>query len=91
VSKTSTAPLEYLRFQMMMKEAKGLEAIVAATWKRGGVPAFFKGNLTDIVRVMPSKAIQLAAFDTYKVALSRTDTVCPRNNVACLLHGPCFC
>jgi hypothetical protein len=38
---------------------------------RRGVLGFFSGNSADIIRVIPSKAIELAAFDLYKSLLTR--------------------
>ena len=75
MSKTSTAPIEFVRMQMMMKGSPGLVNIITNAWQRGGPGAFFNGNMTDILRITPQKAIQLAAFDTYKGWFSKKDPV----------------
>eukprot|EP00959_Pyramimonas_sp_CCMP1952_P164048 3429832-Pyramimonas_sp.AAC.2 len=60
----------------MMKGSPGLFNIIGQAWQRGGPGAFFTGNMTDIIRITPQKAIQLAAFDKYKSFFSRKDKVC---------------
>ena len=46
---------------MVDKGGATLASVVAATWKEGGVAAFFNGNLTDVLRTAPQKSVQLAA------------------------------
>jgi len=74
MSKTATAPIEFVRMQMMVGRGGGLANIVATAWAKGP-QAFFAGNLADVVRVTPSKAVQLAAFDSFKRVLSKRDKV----------------
>ncbi|KAL0033044.1 hypothetical protein WJX77_012276 [Trebouxia sp. C0004] len=69
LSKTTIAPIETIRMQVMGNKGTIMESI-ARTWGRKGVLGFFSGNSADILRVMPSKAIELAAFDAYKKMLS---------------------
>ncbi|DBA66960.1 TPA: hypothetical protein ACH3X2_002072 [Trebouxia sp. C0005] len=69
LSKTTIAPIETIRMQVMGNKGTVMESI-ARTWGRKGVLGFFSGNSADILRVMPSKAIELAAFDAYKKLLS---------------------
>eukprot|EP00976_Prorocentrum_cordatum_P077725 1182809-Prorocentrum_minimum.AAC.2 len=59
----------------MMKGSPGLFNIIGQAWQRGGPGAFFTGNMTDIIRITPQKAIQLAAFDKYKSFFSRKDKI----------------
>jgi hypothetical protein len=89
MSKTATAPIEFVRMQMMVGQGGGLANIVATAWAKGP-QAFFAGNLADVVRVTPSKAVQLAAFDSFKRVLSKRDKV---RFVTLLAHmdGPRSC
>lgn len=64
-AKTGTAPLEKLRMSLMTSKSEPLQ-IIADTWRQGGIAAFFDGNGADVLRVMPSKAIELGAFDGLK-------------------------
>jgi len=75
VSKTATAPVEFVRMKMMVGGAKagGFLEVVAAAWKQNGALGFFNGNLADVIRVTPTKAVQLAAFDVFKRKLSKKD------------------
>lgn len=77
VSKTATAPVEFVRMKMMVGGAKagGFLEVVAAAWKQNGALGFFNGNLADVIRVTPTKAVQLAAFDVFKRKLSKKDEV----------------
>ena len=50
-----------------------LRDVMTGTWQRGGLLGFFSGNEADVLRTMPSKAIELSAFDLYKRLLSRRD------------------
>lgn len=70
VSKTATAPLETVRMQMMTGTKGSLREVVKTTWVNGGLLGFFSGNEADVLRTMPSKAIELASFDLYKKLLS---------------------
>ena len=83
VSKTATAPIETVRMKLMTGAGKGKSIldVVAATWRAGAVPAFFAGNMADVVRTAPQKAIQLAAFDAYKKLFSRDDPSKPGRKV----------
>jgi solute carrier family 25 phosphate transporter 23/24/25/41 len=48
-----------------------LSNVISATWAQNGVKGFFRGNLVNVVRTIPTKSIQFAAFDGIKVALTR--------------------
>jgi solute carrier family 25 phosphate transporter 23/24/25/41 len=47
VSRTVTAPLETLRLQMMIRSSTNMGATVKEVAK-GGLGAFYKGNLTNV-------------------------------------------
>ncbi|KAL3135657.1 hypothetical protein ABBQ38_006136 [Trebouxia sp. C0009 RCD-2024] len=72
LSKTLIAPIETIRMQVMGNKGTVVESI-GRTWRRKGFFGFFSGNSADILRVMPSKAIELTAFDAYKKLLSHED------------------
>ncbi|KAK9821932.1 hypothetical protein WJX81_004115 [Elliptochloris bilobata] len=71
-SRTATAPLEMLRLQAMAGclEAPGLAGAFRATLARGGWPALYKGNLLNVVKSAPQKAIDFFAFDVLKGLLA---------------------
>jgi hypothetical protein len=73
LAKTATAPLEAVKLQLVQGRAGALEA-AARLYAAGGAAAFFRGNLLDVARSTPSKAIELAAFEALRrplLALSR--------------------
>lgn len=49
MSKTATAPIEFVRMQMMVGKGGGIAQIVNTAWAKGPT-AFFAGNLADVVR-----------------------------------------
>jgi len=71
VSKTATAPMECIRLQLMTGTGATLSEVCRSTWGSGGIRAFFRGNLVDVARGIPSKSIQLTAYELYKQALTR--------------------
>ncbi|CAK0749761.1 hypothetical protein CVIRNUC_001936 [Coccomyxa viridis] len=71
ISKTATAPLESIRMQIMTGNKGTVMEIMRSTYERGGLLGFFSGNDADVLRTMPSKAIELASFDMYKKTLGR--------------------
>jgi len=77
LAKTGTAPLEKLRMSLMTSSTAQPLQIIADTWRQGGVTAFFGGNAVDVLRVMPSKAIELAAFDGFKRLFARVPLSLP--------------
>ena len=70
VTKTATAPLETLRIKLMA-HGGSIQGTVVSTYQAGGLQAFFKGNAVNVVRTVPSKAIQFWSFDAYKRMLRR--------------------
>ena len=78
VSKTATAPIELVRMKVMVgaKAAAGGAApsvgeVIRATYASGGPAAFFKGNAVNVMRTVPTKAIQFASYDAFKRLLRR--------------------
>ena len=74
VGKTATSPIEVVRMRLMVGQGGlGFVQIAREIWAAGRVKGFFAGNFADVVRVAPQKAVQLAAFDSFKRLLGKTD------------------
>ena len=62
MSKTATAPIETVRLRMMVGGAKvTIPGVIAETFSHGGIGAFFRGNLINCLRTMPTKSVQFIA------------------------------
>ncbi|KAI7996878.1 hypothetical protein LOK49_LG10G02279 [Camellia lanceoleosa] len=82
-SKTVTAPLDRIKLLMQThglragQEAakKGIGFIEAFTMigKQEGIKGYWKGNLPQVIRVIPYSAVQLFAYETYKKLLRGKD------------------
>ena len=68
-SRTATAPLESMRLRMMTSRHHTLALAVRQTLATSGWQGLFKGNLANVVRAAPQKAIDFFAFEAYKSAL----------------------
>ncbi|KAK9814714.1 hypothetical protein WJX72_010326 [[Myrmecia] bisecta] len=79
VSKTVTAPIETVRLSSMAGRGTITE-IAQRIWLKHGLLGFFSGNAADVIRVMPSKAIELAAFDAFKAILMKKNPKTGRQN-----------
>uniref|UniRef100_A0A0D9WDB5 ADP,ATP carrier protein n=1 Tax=Leersia perrieri TaxID=77586 RepID=A0A0D9WDB5_9ORYZ len=65
VSRTAVAPLETIRTHLMVGSNGDSTAEVFRTiMKHEGWTGLFRGNFVNVIRVAPSKAIELFAFDT---------------------------
>ena len=74
VGKTATSPIEVVRMRIMVGQGNlGFLQIAREIWAAGRVKGFFAGNFADVVRVAPQKAVQLAAFDSFKRLLGKND------------------
>ncbi|CAD7702330.1 unnamed protein product [Ostreobium quekettii] len=72
-SRTATAPLETLRLRGMTGAIPlGLSPMDAAKSlvEQSGWRALYRGNLTNVLRSAPQKALDFFAFDAYKTALA---------------------
>ncbi|KAJ6820374.1 putative thylakoid ADP,ATP carrier protein, chloroplastic [Iris pallida] len=84
-AKTVTAPLD--RFSSLC-QTHGLRAAEAAGSKRGGIgfvealtlikeqegiKGYWKGNLPQVIRIIPYSAVQLFAYEVYKKLFSKKD------------------
>jgi solute carrier family 25 (mitochondrial phosphate transporter), member 23/24/25/41 len=76
VSRTATAPLETMRLMAMTgtlqasHSSGGVVAAAGALVRRHGWRALYRGNLTNVARSAPQKALDFFAFDIFKNALA---------------------
>ncbi|ESR63706.1 hypothetical protein CICLE_v10008501mg [Citrus x clementina] len=71
VSRTAVAPLETIRTHLMVGTSGHSTAEVFQNiMQTDGWKGLFRGNLVNVIRVAPSKAIELFAFDTVNKHLS---------------------
>lgn len=91
VSRTVTAPLERLKIlrQLDTPEFLGLNLWQAMKkfYTVEGMKGFFKGNGSNVVKIVPFSALEFYSFEFFK------DMFCPkndpRNKLALLLSGSC--
>ncbi|KAL8130819.1 putative mitochondrial adenine nucleotide transporter BTL3 [Apium graveolens] len=70
VSRTFVAPLERLKLEYMVRgEQKKLFELVKMIAVTQGLRGFWKGNLVNILRTAPFKAINFCSYDTYRKQL----------------------
>ncbi|GLT77621.1 hypothetical protein SLA2020_491890 [Shorea laevis] len=75
-AKTVTAPLERIKLLMQThgvrvgqgsaKKAIGFIQAITLIGKEEGIKGYWKGNLPQVIRVIPYSAVQLFAYETYK-------------------------
>ncbi|PKU71652.1 adenine nucleotide transporter BT1, chloroplastic/mitochondrial [Dendrobium catenatum] len=71
VSRTAVAPLETIRTHLMVGSSGNSTAEVFENiMQKDGWKGLFRGNLVNVIRVAPSKAIELFAYDTAKKFLT---------------------
>ncbi|MCD9639101.1 hypothetical protein HAX54_023404 [Datura stramonium] len=72
VSRTVVAPLERLKLEYIVRgEQKHLLELIKTIAATQGLRGFWKGNLVNILRTAPFKAVNFCAFDTYRKQLLR--------------------
>ncbi|CAI9116312.1 OLC1v1017423C1 [Oldenlandia corymbosa var. corymbosa] len=72
VARTFLAPLERLKLEYMLHaEEKELFELIKAIAATQGLTGFWKGNLVNILRTAPFKAVNFCAYDTYRKQLLR--------------------
>ncbi|KAF8726019.1 hypothetical protein HU200_020603 [Digitaria exilis] len=65
VSRTAVAPLETIRTHLMVgSNGNSVTEVFQSIMKHEGWTGLFRGNFVNVIRVAPSKAIELFAFDT---------------------------
>lgn len=70
VSRTFVAPLERLKLEYIVRgEKKKLFELIRSIATTQGWRGFWKGNLVNILRTAPFKAINFCAYDTYRKQL----------------------
>ncbi|KAH7567756.1 hypothetical protein ACOSP7_010117 [Xanthoceras sorbifolium] len=70
VSRTFVAPLERLKLEYILRgEQKNLFELVKQIATNQGLRGFWKGNLVNILRTAPFKAVNFYAYDTYRKQL----------------------
>ncbi|XP_042381435.1 probable mitochondrial adenine nucleotide transporter BTL3 [Zingiber officinale] len=70
VSRTFVAPLERLKLEYILRgEQSHLFALVHKIATTQGLKGFWKGNLANILRTAPFKAVHFCAYDTYRKQL----------------------
>ncbi|KAK9208317.1 hypothetical protein WN944_000671 [Citrus x changshan-huyou] len=71
VSRTAVAPLETIRTHLMVGSCGNSSGeVFDAILKSDGWKGLFRGNFVNVIRVAPSKAIELFAYDTVKKHLA---------------------
>ncbi|KAG6528416.1 adenine nucleotide transporter BT1, chloroplastic/mitochondrial-like [Zingiber officinale] len=71
VSRTCVAPLETIRTHLMVgSNGNSTTEVFQTIMKTEGWTGLFRGNFVNVIRVAPSKAIELFAFDTAKKVLT---------------------
>ncbi|KAL6526421.1 hypothetical protein OROHE_015430 [Orobanche hederae] len=72
VSRTFLAPLERLKLEYIVRgEQRNLLELIKSIAASEGLTGFWKGNLVNILRTAPFKAINFYAYDTYRNQLFR--------------------
>jgi hypothetical protein len=95
VSRTAVAPLETIRTHLMV--GNGHHSVVGVfhnVMKTEGWQGLFRGNGVNVIRVAPSKAIELFAYDTVKTFLAPkpgepSRLIIPASTVAGATAGVC--
>ncbi|RDY07637.1 Adenine nucleotide transporter BT1, chloroplastic/mitochondrial, partial [Mucuna pruriens] len=71
VSRTAVAPLETIRTHLMVgSSGHSTTEVFHNIMQTDGWKGLFRGNLVNVIRVAPSKAIELFAYDTVNKKLS---------------------
>lgn len=91
VSRTAVAPLETIRTHLMVgSSGHSTTEVFQNVMKTDGWTGLFRGNLVNVIRVAPSKAIELFAYDTVNKHLSPKQGEQPKVPIpASLIAGAC--
>ncbi|KEH34931.1 putative mitochondrial carrier protein [Medicago truncatula] len=72
VSRTCVAPLERLKLEYIVRgEKRNIFELIKSIATTQGLRGFWKGNLLNILRTAPFKAVNFSAYDTYRKQLLR--------------------
>ncbi|XP_065849298.1 adenine nucleotide transporter BT1, chloroplastic/mitochondrial [Euphorbia lathyris] len=91
VSRTAVAPLETIRTHLMVgSSGHSSSEVFNNIMQTDGWKGLFRGNLVNVIRVAPSKAIELFAYDTVNKNLSPKPGEQPKLPIpASLIAGAC--
>ncbi|XP_061341038.1 adenine nucleotide transporter BT1, chloroplastic/mitochondrial-like [Gastrolobium bilobum] len=91
VSRTAVAPLETIRTHLMVgSSGHSTVEVFNNIMNTDGWKGLFRGNLVNVIRVAPSKAIELFAYDTVNKNLSPKPGEKPKLPIpASLIAGAC--
>ncbi|KAL5559325.1 hypothetical protein UlMin_035536 [Ulmus minor] len=91
VSRTAVAPLETIRTHLMVgTSGHSTTEVFEDIMQTDGWKGLFRGNLVNVIRVAPSKAIELFAYDTVNKNLSPKPGEQPKLPIpASLFAGAC--
>ncbi|XP_020230282.1 adenine nucleotide transporter BT1, chloroplastic/mitochondrial [Cajanus cajan] len=91
VSRTTVAPLETIRTHLMVgSSGNSTVEVFGNIMKTDGWKGLFRGNFVNVIRVAPSKAIELFAYDTVNKNLSPKPGEQPKLPIpASLIAGAC--
>ncbi|GAV89593.1 Mito_carr domain-containing protein [Cephalotus follicularis] len=91
VSRTAVAPLETIRTHLMVgSSGHSTTEVFHNIMETDGWSGLFRGNLVNVIRVAPSKAIELFAYDTVNKNLSPKPGEQPKLPIpASLVAGAC--
>lgn len=68
--RTCVAPLERLKLEYILRgEQRNIFELIKTIAATQGLRGFWKGNLVNILRTAPFKAINFCAYDTYRKQL----------------------
>ncbi|GKV09332.1 hypothetical protein SLEP1_g20850 [Rubroshorea leprosula] len=72
VSRTCVAPLERLKLEYILRgEQKNIFELIKKIATTQGLKGFWRGNLVNVLRTAPFKAVNFCAYDTYRKQLLR--------------------
>lgn len=91
ISRTTVAPLETIRTHLMVgSSGHSTTEVFNNIMQTDGWKGLFRGNLVNVIRVAPSKAIELFAYDTVNKNLSPKPGEQPKLPIpASLVAGAC--
>jgi len=70
--RTCVAPLERLKLEYIVRgEKRNIFELISKIAASQGLRGFWKGNLVNILRTAPFKAVNFCAYDTYRKQLLR--------------------
>lgn len=95
VSRTATAPFDRLKVLLQAgaridgRPVAGIVDGMRAIYREGGLAAFFRGNGTNIVKIMPESAVKFFAFEWLRKAIVKdpANVTVPERFVAGALAG----